>query len=124
MGFRDLHSFNKALLAKQVWRLWSQPDSLAARILKAKYYPQGSVLEAKVGNKPSYAWRSIQSTGGLVKELLFWRIGNGNGVRIWGEKWLSLSASYMIYSPPRMLAADALVHELIDDDSQWWNVNL
>jgi hypothetical protein len=39
MGFRDLHCLNKALLAKQVWRLWEGSDSLVARIMKAKYYP-------------------------------------------------------------------------------------
>jgi hypothetical protein len=81
---------------------------------KAKYYPQGSVLEANVGNKPSYAWRSIQSAGSLVKEGLFWRIDNGKSVRIWGEKWLPLPTSYMIYSPPRKLIADAMVSEHLD----------
>lgn len=39
LGFRDLHHFNMAMLAKQVWWLINNPDSLWARILKAKYYP-------------------------------------------------------------------------------------
>jgi hypothetical protein len=56
MGFRDLHNFNKAVLAKQVWHMWSQPDSLVALILKAKYYTKWSIFEVKVGNKPSFAW--------------------------------------------------------------------
>lgn len=41
MGFRDFHSFNLAMLAKQVWRLINEPDSLCARVLRTKYYPDG-----------------------------------------------------------------------------------
>jgi hypothetical protein len=32
MGFREFSCFNKALLAKQYWRLWKTMDSLIARI--------------------------------------------------------------------------------------------
>jgi hypothetical protein len=39
MGFRDLVSFNKALLAKQCWRLLKSQDSLTGQIIRAKYYP-------------------------------------------------------------------------------------
>ena len=59
MGFRDFIFFNKALLAKQCWQLWNKPDTLVSRIMTAKYYANSSILEAKLGNKPSYAWRSI-----------------------------------------------------------------
>ena len=55
MGFRDLICFNKALLAKQCWRLLKSPDSLAARIIKAKYYSNGYLMMAKLGSKLSFA---------------------------------------------------------------------
>lgn len=55
MGFRDLGIFNQALLAKQCWRLWISPESLTARILRAKYYPNCTILEAQLGSKPSFA---------------------------------------------------------------------
>lgn len=59
MGFRDLQVSNKALLAKQGWRLITNPGSLVARIFKDKYYPSGSFMEASIGRRPSYTWRSI-----------------------------------------------------------------
>jgi hypothetical protein len=44
--FRDLRIFNQALLARQAWRLLDQPDSLCARLLKAKYFPRSLVADA------------------------------------------------------------------------------
>jgi hypothetical protein len=41
MRFRDLGIFNKALLAKQAWRLWHSPNSFLSKIIEAKYYPAG-----------------------------------------------------------------------------------
>lgn len=43
LGFRDLHGFNMAMLAKkQGWRIVQSPDSLCGRILRAKYFPSGN----------------------------------------------------------------------------------
>jgi hypothetical protein len=82
MGFRDLICFNKALLAKQSWRLWQTLDNLVSRIMQGKYYANGSILEAKIGHNPSYAWMSILSLCDLLKEGLYWRIGNGEKAKI------------------------------------------
>jgi hypothetical protein len=51
MGFCNFTCFNKALLAKQIWRIWKTPDSLTTRIMKGKYFPNCSVLEATLGKK-------------------------------------------------------------------------
>jgi hypothetical protein len=60
IGFRDLESFNLALLAKQVWRLLFEPNSLWARVLRAKYCPDGKLLNAKptllLGKAFSQGW--------------------------------------------------------------------
>ena len=68
MGFRDLKAFNLALLAKQGWRLHQNPNSLAHRVLKAKYFSDSSFTEAQLGKKPSYIWRSIMATKNIIKE--------------------------------------------------------
>lgn len=47
LGFKYLHHFNKALLAKQAWRLLKYPNSLIARLYKGLYHPNSSYLKAK-----------------------------------------------------------------------------
>jgi hypothetical protein len=54
LGFRDIHVFNLAMLAKQGWRLIQNPDSLCARILRAKYFPHGDIMKAKKSGPISY----------------------------------------------------------------------
>src|SRR6185503_19619363 len=41
LGYRDLHLFNLAMLARQGWRLITEPSSLCAQVLKAKYFQNG-----------------------------------------------------------------------------------
>ncbi|KAE8660228.1 hypothetical protein F3Y22_tig00116958pilonHSYRG00354 [Hibiscus syriacus] len=59
LGFRDLHAFNMALLGKQVWHLFQQPQSLMSRVLASKYSRNGNVWTTSLGNQPSYAWRVL-----------------------------------------------------------------
>jgi len=56
LGFKSIYVWIQPsyMLAKQVWRLHTNPNSLLARVLKAKYYPMCDVLQATVGDNPSY----------------------------------------------------------------------
>lgn len=59
MGFRDFRDFNLAMLGKQAWRIITNTTSLVSRIYKARYFPNYSFMEAKIGSNPSFVWRSI-----------------------------------------------------------------
>ena len=89
------------MLAKQVWRLILNPNSLVAKIYKARYYPHGDVFRAKLGSNPSYAWRSILNGLEVVNRGTRWLVGNGNRIHIWEDKWLPTPTTYKIISPPQ-----------------------
>lgn len=46
LNFRDVEGFNQALVAKQVWRILINPNSLVARFLKSIYFKDGDILSA------------------------------------------------------------------------------
>lgn len=58
-SFKDLSSYNKALVAKQSWRIIQFPNLLLVRVLQAKYFKHSEFLGAKLGYQPSFIWRSI-----------------------------------------------------------------
>ncbi|XP_019179273.1 PREDICTED: uncharacterized protein LOC109174494 [Ipomoea nil] len=66
LGFKDLKSFNLAMLGKQACRFLTNPSSLVAKVYKARYFPATSFIDAKVGSCPSYAWRSIMAAHDMV----------------------------------------------------------
>jgi hypothetical protein len=85
LGFRDIHVFNLAMLAKQCWCLWSRPNSLCARILKAKYYANSTILDAKPKRSMSNTWRSILRGLEVMKMGMIWRVGDGRNLKIWSD---------------------------------------
>ncbi|KAK6160267.1 hypothetical protein DH2020_003648 [Rehmannia glutinosa] len=77
------------MLAKQFWRLLTNPDSLATRLLKAKYYPKDELMNAKIGHQPSFLWRSILAARRVVEDGMAWRVGNGAIIRIRNDRWIA-----------------------------------
>lgn len=68
MGFRRFGCFNKALLAKQVWRMISQPNLLVSKIFKARYFKDMDIMHVGLGNNPSFTWRSLCWGRELIRE--------------------------------------------------------
>jgi len=106
--------FNLALLAKRVWRMLVNPESLAASVLRARYFPRGDVLTAGLGYNPSFTWRSLITGRGLLLKGLSWTTGHGERVRIWRDKWVMNYGNFFIGWPPVGLE-ERKVKDLMDD---------
>ncbi|KAK3211638.1 hypothetical protein Dsin_016344 [Dipteronia sinensis] len=61
LGFHDLETVNRALLAKQGWRILKNPDFLAGKILKGNYFSDCNFMDAKKKRKrnTSFVWNSL-----------------------------------------------------------------
>ncbi|XP_024178720.1 uncharacterized protein LOC112184715 [Rosa chinensis] len=120
LGFKHLHAHNLAMLAKKGWRLLSNPDSLVARVFKAVYHPWGSFLDADMGDRPSYSWRSIMEARPVLQAGLFWRIGNGTSVKIWEHAWIPNVPSHSLEKPNDTVFE--VVSDLINAQDCTWDI--
>ena len=121
LGFKEIKKFNEALLAKQVWRMLKNPESLCHRVFKARFFPNCSILEAPNSTSGSYAWKSILSARNVVRKGVVWRTGDGRTVCIKEDKWLPNQVYNSVTSPLPSIPPDAKVSLLIDEASRSWN---
>nr|XP_023881744.1 uncharacterized protein LOC111994118 [Quercus suber] len=119
MGFKKLQKFNDAMLAKQVWRLLENKSSLFHRFFKAKFFPKGTIFDAKE-DKGSFAWKSILKGHEIIKSGTQWRVGNGKNILIYNDNWLPDPQYPRIQSPPSFYGYDAQVSILIDKARRCW----
>ena len=116
LGFRTLHAFNLALLAKKSWKLVQKTDSLFYRIYKARYFPNSTFLDAEIGHNPSYVWHSLLSAREVLLAGSKWQVGNGDTIKILSHDWLP--------HPSRLLGdlpEDMCVKELLDQQAKQWD---
>ena len=123
MGFRDIHYFILAMLAKQAWRLLENPDSLCATILRAKYFPDGDLLNAKLKKGSSFTWQSIMAGVNTLKHGYIWRVGNGQKIDIWEDAWIPNCANRKVITPKGQHLLSK-VSDLIDPSSNRWDEDL
>ncbi|KAL6128652.1 hypothetical protein ACLB2K_072007 [Fragaria x ananassa] len=122
MGFRDIHHFNLALLAKQCWRLIQEPDSLWARILKGLYFPDCSFMDVVKGYRASWSWSSLLEARDCFMGEGFWQVVNGNDINIRNDRWLPHPNAAKVRVIGAILADGPVsVSSLIDWDLKQWN---
>lgn len=123
LGFRDLYAFNLAMLARQAWRILHNPSSLCARVLSAKYFLDGNILNAKGVCGMSYVWCSILKGVKLLKQGIIWRVGNGNNIDIWNDPWIPRGTTRRTMTHKGRHLVNK-VSELMDPINGGWDVAL
>ncbi|XP_019101856.1 PREDICTED: uncharacterized protein LOC109133305 [Camelina sativa] len=122
LGFRCLDDYNTALLAKQLWRLITVPDSLFARVFKGRYYRHSDSLDPIKSYSPSYGWRSIVSAPSLVNKGLIKRVGSGASISVWTDPWIPAQSPRPALSTGSSYDPLLPVSNLITRSSNTWDM--
>lgn len=124
MGFKDIETFNQALLAKQAWRILQDQSSLLSQFLKSRYFPEGDFLSAKLGRRPSFAWRSIIHGRDLLVKGLRQMVGNGNSISVWSTPWLADGDRMRIpLMKNTLIDLNLRVKDLLRPNSHHWDMD-
>ncbi|KAF7820537.1 ribonuclease H [Senna tora] len=113
LGLHQTSLFNKALMAKQVWRVVSQPTSVYSQWARAKYFNNNMELLPKKTTQPAAIWRCLDKSGSLIFYHLWWKIATGEQVPLGSRFWWPLQTSYP--SQHQNVAA------LINSETKSWN---
>lgn len=124
MGFRRINEFNIALLEKQIWRVLIVPQFFVARFLKAIYFPQSSILNAGVGNNPSYVWRCILAAKNLIETGSIKKVGNVSSINIWDYPWILDLGSTKVSTTMLPSLEGAKVNNLFQINLKEWDCDL
>ncbi|CAH9093766.1 unnamed protein product [Cuscuta europaea] len=124
MGFRRLKEFNLAMLAKQAWRIFTNPGSLVSRVFKARCYPKGDFLSASLGYNPSFIWRSLFETQEIIKGGYKWRVGDGKSIKIWEDPWLPDRENPRVISDVGLGLEQTVVANLMDESGKAWDMDV
>lgn len=123
MGMRNMSVFNKALVAKQAWRLVNYRTSFVARVLKQKYFPHSSFLDIKASPVATFSWKSILSGRDLLKRGLKKVVGGGHTIDVWADPWVPNLPNFRIFSSAsEAMEKPRYVADLIDGGK--WNLQL
>ncbi|CAI0556201.1 unnamed protein product [Linum tenue] len=93
-----------------------------ARVLKARYFPRCDILNAKIGNNPSYIWRSLVKPKDEIVDGFRWRVGDGESIKVWDDWWIPNTRKLLPVQQDNEIRDNLRVSSLIDRDNGWWDI--
>lgn len=120
LGFKNYSLFNRAMIAKQNWRVQNNPNSLLARTSKAKYFPTNSLREYHPKPHHSWIWKNITDNQCSPLHQGRWLIGNGNQIPLSHPDWVQ--CSNQVLREHRL--NNGTVADLVDSQTKSWKCDL
>ncbi|GJX44527.1 RNA-directed DNA polymerase, eukaryota, reverse transcriptase zinc-binding domain protein, partial [Tanacetum coccineum] len=124
LGLKNLHIWNKALLAKHVWNIATKKDSLWVKCVHSVKLRGKNIWEISADVNDSWEWRNLLCIRDLIRNNVKCIIRNGNDTSIWFDNWcnLSLLSQFISYRDlyDERLGDDMKVSDMLVNDRVVW----
>lgn len=91
LGIKNLHTFNKALLAKVVWK-WMQAERPPWMQMVRQSTPNN--LRPWEVTNATKLWQDIKKVVNFMENLVNFHIGKGMEIRFWTDQWMGMQIKY------------------------------
>ncbi|KAF7822992.1 ribonuclease H [Senna tora] len=81
----NVQAFNEALMAKHLWRIMTEQNSLAVSSLSTKYMDNNGNLLAP--STASWRWKSVLKSKEVILSNIKWQVGDGKHININHHAW-------------------------------------
>ena len=88
LGIPSTRHYNRAILMNQAWQLYTNPNMLWAKVLKAKYFPQTTLFMNTKRTGGSHIWHTLSLSIKLLLDRMRWIVGDRQTIWIWKDQWL------------------------------------
>jgi ribonuclease HI len=125
LGFRKMHDFNLALIAKLGWKLLSNSDCLWVNQLQRKYIKYGDFLSAPATHSSSWLWKGIQRIKPFISAGACLRASRFSSSPVWTTSWIPTVPSFK--PTPKFLLNRTFpslqIMDLINSDNLSWRTS-
>ncbi|XP_068503760.1 uncharacterized protein [Phaseolus vulgaris] len=125
LGIRSIELFNKALLAKWLWRLGSSECGLWKEVLESKYGLRwlSNSYVPKQNRFTSRWWLDLFKVSfsdqgvNWFNQNMAWEVGSGEKIKFWEDEWLNIGQLRLKYE--RIYNNSELKDKPIDNFGSW-----
>ncbi|GJT73883.1 auxin efflux carrier [Tanacetum coccineum] len=128
LGVKRLDIFNKALMSSHIWKLLIRKDSLWVKWIHTYKLRNRNFWDFPFRGSMTWAWRKILQLRPVIREFIWYRLGNGHDISLWYDKWCSISPLADVISNRDLhrvgLTTMSKVRDIIHDGSLSWPADL
>ncbi|GJX43971.1 putative reverse transcriptase domain-containing protein [Tanacetum coccineum] len=126
LGIRRLEHFNKALMVSHIWKLLSLKESLWVQWIHSYKLKNRSFWDIPYRGNMSWGWRKILQLRPLIRNFIWYCIGDGSHVSMWFDRWCNASPLSSIISSRDIFRAgwnlSTKVRDLIHEGMWNWPI--